>query len=418
MEIFVGTAIGYFKARAIILQLLAPQLICHDQQGISHPANEALPSFVNLYYNVGEQTDKTLWWPKLVEETIQSNPHRYTLLELFDWFGQLQTSMLCLSRTLLRMLRSATTIRATNYRREILSMTDGGTIALDWVVRDDLGDVATSNRPIVILLHGIVGDSQSEYLYLFCQELCDAGYQPVVMVARGCGGLELTSASLFAGTIAFDLYEAIHHLQERFGKTRKLFAVGYSLGAASLLTYVSLCKDRRPSGLTAAVCISPPWCFRQTILEPTFIGTFWSLLIALPLKWHFWQHVSHLRALSAEYKTISLLDVVLAPNVGVFDRICHHAYHKMDRSSITLPSADRDAAWIERGNRRYHSLEDYYHDTSPAYMVHDVDTPTLVVSAVDDPLCPHQFCPSPTTFSPHLVVVCTVYSPHFRYVHS
>eukprot|EP01031_Cornospumella_fuschlensis_P025870 gene25870-31243_t len=292
-------------------------------------------------------------------------------------------------------------------------MSDGGTIALDWVTNEN-NQLLPPSSPIVIILHGIVGDSQSEYFYDFVRTLYAHKLQPVVMVARGCGGLSLTSPSLFAGSKPFDLYECVHHLQELY-PGRKLLAIGYSLGAAALLQYVALCKYRRPSGLALAACISPPWCFKRTV-EPTAVLALWSYFIAAPLKLHYLSHHATLRRLSDEYKTIHPWKVALAATVGDFDRLCYHTYHKYDRSSIAMAGdGESNKTWIVRGQRRYSSVLEYYHDTSPCNMVGDIDTPTVVFSAEDDPLCQHQFCPESSLFSDHLVVVKSKTGGHLAF---
>eukprot|EP01039_Chlorochromonas_danica_P002806 gene2806-3060_t len=373
------------------------------------------PAYVNLYCNASEQSEDTLWWPSLVHDVIQTTEHAIHPLEVIDYFGQLQTALFSIGRHCVRLAKEVLGIRRTVYHRELVVMSDEGTIALDWVGSSGSSSSSSGHdRPLVLMLHGICGDSQAEYIYHFAEELYETGYQPVVMVARGCGGLAITSPTLFAATIPFDLYECIHHLQERFGSEQKIFAIGYSLGAASLFHYVALCKDRRPSGLSTAICVSPPWCFRQTVTQPTIIGTLWSILISLPLKLHYLSHVSELKKMSKEFNTIHLFDILFGFNTASFDRVCHHTYHKMDRSCITLATEGK-ASWIDRGHRRYHDVLDYYESTSPSGMVGDVDTPTLVISAIDDPLCIHEYCPRPRFFSPHLVVAKTFSGGHLAF---
>lgn len=292
-------------------------------------------------------------------------------------------------------------------------MSDGGTIALDWVTNEN-NRLLSPSTPIVIILHGIIGDSQSEYFYDFVRTLYAHNLQPVVLVARGCGGLTLTSPSLFAGSKPFDLYETVQHLQERY-PGRKLMAIGYSLGAAALLQYVSLCKYRCPSGLSLAACVSPPWCFKNTV-KPSLILAIWSYFIALPLKLHYLSHHSTLRRYSEEYRTIHPLQVALVADVGAFDKLCYHTYHKCDRSSIAMTGqGETSKTWIVRGQRRYSSLQEYYHDISPCNMVGDIDTPTVAFSAEDDPLCQHQLCPEPSAFSDQLVVVKSKTGGHLAF---
>lgn len=46
-----------------------------------------------------------------------------------------------------------------NYRREVLSLKDGGEVALDW-----LEDNCAKDAPIIVILPGLTGESQAEYV--------------------------------------------------------------------------------------------------------------------------------------------------------------------------------------------------------------------------------------------------------------
>jgi predicted alpha/beta-fold hydrolase len=47
------------------------------------------------------------------------------------------------------------------YRRELLTLSDGSTVALDWPQSDDS---LPADAPIVVLKHGLCGNSQSIYI--------------------------------------------------------------------------------------------------------------------------------------------------------------------------------------------------------------------------------------------------------------
>lgn len=414
MDLFVLSIVLHTRYNRLWKLSKSPHMEIHDARSDVSSITNPPSAFCNVYFKQYDSVSQnSLCLPKLVERVIGRHVHQCSLLEVMDYMGQLQTGTMFFGRNLVRICRQFLQYNCTRHLREKLVMSDGGTIALDWVT-NERSQLLAAHTPIVIILHGIVGDSQSEYFYDFVRTLYANGLQPVVLVARGCGGLELTSSSLFAGSKPFDLYESVHHLQERY-PGRKLLAIGYSLGAAALIQYVSLCRHRRASGLSLALCVSPPWCFQSTV-QPSAILAIWSLLIALPLKLHYLSHHGTLRGLSAEYKTIQPWQVALGRDVGAFDKLCYHTYHKYDRSSIAMAGeGETSKTWIVRGQRRYSSLQDYYRDTSPCGMVGDVDTPTVVFSAEDDPLCQHRFCPEPREFSDQLVVVKSKTGGHLAF---
>ncbi|CAD7013683.1 unnamed protein product [Ceratitis capitata] len=73
-----------------------------------------------------------------------------------------------------------------NYRREILTLKDGGEVALDWL-EENCGDDA----PCIIILPGLTGESQAEYIKCLVIAANNAGMRVVVFNNRGLGGIEL-----------------------------------------------------------------------------------------------------------------------------------------------------------------------------------------------------------------------------------
>ena len=70
-------------------------------------------------------------------------------------------------------------IPSTNsYSKEVLQLQDGGQVGLDWVYND--GNKIYKNeaeRPTVIYLPGITGDSESSYFFNFVKEATALGYR-------------------------------------------------------------------------------------------------------------------------------------------------------------------------------------------------------------------------------------------------
>ena len=160
----------------------------------------------------------------VVRSLVKANPYVPPLYAaVVDYHGQLQS-------VLQSFFRSLTSLSLKNiYTREILLLSDGGIIALDWI---SLRDAETSESlGIVIINHGLCGDSTSEYLVHTATKLLRKGFRVVAIVARGLGGLTLTTPSVFVGkrTGRSDLEEAIEYIHQKF-PTEKLFGLGYSLG--------------------------------------------------------------------------------------------------------------------------------------------------------------------------------------------
>jgi hypothetical protein len=167
-----------------------------------------------------------------ISKILKRHTHIPTLIELLDYHGILQTLTSVIVRNVIRAFKNFLMFTpfqqsdAFLYKREFVKMSDGGTIALDWGYSFDLlqkkkkqrssisfssdHDIAIadfSKEKIVILLHGILGNSQAEHIYFLVPQLIAAGYTPIVYIARGCDdNLPLTSDSFFSGKLANYLY--------------------------------------------------------------------------------------------------------------------------------------------------------------------------------------------------------------------
>jgi predicted alpha/beta-fold hydrolase len=176
------------------------------------------------------------------------------------------------------------------------------------------------------------------------------------MVARGCGGLQLTSQLPFSAERTSDFSEAVDLVQARYPQS-KLLAMGFSLGAGLTIKYMADYAETTP--VVGAFSVCPPWDFNLPY-SYTF-QCFWTFLLATLLKgWalpHMWQ-------LGRKYWKI-----MLAPTMFCFDDIIAPLHGFKDAYA-------------------------YYEASSPVRVMHKIQRPTLVLSAVDDPVCNVHGCPT------------------------
>lgn len=71
-------------------------------------------------------------------------------------------------------------------RRELLTLNDGGVVALDWSE-----DNCYPTSPIVIIVPGLTGSSQADYLRCILTASKNVGIRCVVFNNRGLGGIPL-----------------------------------------------------------------------------------------------------------------------------------------------------------------------------------------------------------------------------------
>lgn len=112
--------------------------------------------------------------------------------------------------------------------REILLLSDGGEIALDWALHG-----CDDNAPIVIILPGLTGGSQSEYIKFLVTAANQKRIRCVVFINRGLGGIELKTPRLYCAANCEDLSEVVNHVHKRHPHCLK-GATGISMGGLIL----------------------------------------------------------------------------------------------------------------------------------------------------------------------------------------
>lgn len=115
-----------------------------------------------------------------------------------------------------------------NLFREILKLKDGGEVALDW-----LDEGCSEDSPIIIILPGLTGESQAEYVKFLVMAANQTGMRTVVFNNRGLGGLPLRTPRLYCAANTEDLAEVVNHVHNKFPNVKKA-AAGVSMGGLIL----------------------------------------------------------------------------------------------------------------------------------------------------------------------------------------
>jgi len=241
-------------------------------------------------------------------------------------------------------------------RRERIELPDGDFLDVDWVGRDG---------PIVIVLHGLQGSAESSYARGLLRQLEARGWRGALMHFRGCSGEANRLPRSYHSGETSDVDWLARELRRREPHTR-LAAVAYSPGGNVLLKWLGESRARSP--LCAAVAVSIPFELGAAAD---------SMSAGLPRIYQ-WYLVRRLK--QAVHAKMANGSFALALSRAEVDRL--RTFREFD-DAVTAPM------------HGFESAQDYYDRCSSRRFVRDIEIPTLVLHAADDPLMIPGVIPSP-----------------------
>ncbi|NQV29800.1 MAG: alpha/beta fold hydrolase [Candidatus Marinimicrobia bacterium] len=135
------------------------------------------------------------------------------------------------------------------YKREILDLPDGDIVAADWVD----GNI---DKPLLVLIHGMEGGSESRYARLLMNECISRGWTGVVLHMRSCGGLMNRLRNYYHAGFYQDIEYFLDQLLPARGWEGTTYLAGISLGGSQVVHY--LAKGQARERVKSAVIISAP----------------------------------------------------------------------------------------------------------------------------------------------------------------
>ncbi|KAL9449445.1 hypothetical protein AB3S75_011389 [Citrus x aurantiifolia] len=258
-----------------------------------------------------------------------------------------------------------------SYRRQLFRLSDGGMIALDWLMGSTgPGDVFHANNfiskddttPIAIVIPGLTSDSAASYIRHLVFNTAKHGWNVVVSNHRGLGGVSITSDCFYNAGWTEDAREVIGYLHHEYPKA-PLFAIGTSIGANILVKYLGEEGEKTPVAGAAAIC--SPW---DLLIGDRFIGR--RLIQKL-----------YDRAL-----TIGLQDYAQLHEPR-YSRLANWEGIKKSRS---IRDFDSHATCLVG---KFETVDTYYRNCSSSTYVGNVSIPLLCISSLDDPVCTVEAIP-------------------------
>jgi predicted alpha/beta-fold hydrolase len=134
------------------------------------------------------------------------------------------------------------------YERERLELTDGDFLDLDWM--------RGHQDKLVIISHGLEGNSQRHYSKGVAHYFYQRGWDALAWNCRGCSGEMNRLPRFYHHGATEDIAAVIDHAIQK--KYTQIALVGFSMGGSMSLKYIGERKDKLPPEIKSTVVFSVP----------------------------------------------------------------------------------------------------------------------------------------------------------------
>ncbi len=250
-----------------------------------------------------------------------------------------------------------------DYRRERWELPDGDFLDLDWVDNPD-------SAPLVVLFHGLEGNSGGFYALALMDAVKQRGWRGVVVHFRGCSGEPNRLPRAYFASDSADIGYILNRLRST-NEGVPMYATGVSLGGNALLKWLGEQGEQAVGVIDAAVAVSAPVDLTATghNLDKGFNRYFYT--------------ANFLRTLKK--KALQKLDAYPT----LYDR------KKVEAISTLYQFDDLVTAPLHG----YKDADDYWRRASSKPGLVNIALPTLLINARDDPFMPGDALPTPDQVS-------------------
>lgn len=214
-----------------------------------------------------------------------------------------------------------------------------------------------NGKPVVVLFHGLEGNSRRFYITQLADHLITRGFSVVAMNFRSCGSEMNKQRRFYHSGETEDLETLFTWIQKTFTAS-EIYAAGFSLGGSALLNFLKKHGTHHP--LRAAATISTPFDLKSGSinLEKGF-NRIYSILFLQTL----------VQKLEEKQQYFPDLPGFKGSTIYEFD------------DQVTGPI------------HGFENAEDYYHRCSSGFFIDQIQTNTLVIHSQQDPMCPFKWTP-------------------------
>ncbi len=212
-----------------------------------------------------------------------------------------------------------------------------------------------ATRPTAIIVHGLEGSSNSQYVIGNANKLWRSGANIIRMNMRNCGATEHLTPTLYHSGLSGDVLAVMRFFISRYG-LESISLIGYSMGGNLVLKLAGELDDNPLTQLHSVIAVSP-----ALDLGPSADALHRPINRAYELKF--------LRALLRRFRR----------KASLFPR----AYDANQATGIhSMRDFDHRITALYSG---FTSADDYYFRAAAARVIDRITVPTLLINALDDP---------------------------------
>jgi hypothetical protein len=247
------------------------------------------------------------------------------------------------------------------------NLNDGDFVELTWTQKTNKVD---PSKPIVIVLHGLEGSFESFYASRMLNAVHNQGWTGVLMHFRNCGKKANRKATSYHSGQTADVHELIKYLRHQFPST-SISAVGFSLGGNVLAKYLG---EEPDNDLTAGVVVSAPLELEEcaNTMEVGFAKVYQKYLVD-------------------KLKNSTLKKIDSLPNSTEIP---------IDEEALSALVKLRDFdEHVTAPLNGFDNAKDYYQKSSAKQFLVNINKPTLIIHAKDDPFMNEKVIPKQSELS-------------------
>ena len=248
-----------------------------------------------------------------------------------------------------------------------------------------------AQRPTAIIVHGLEGSSESQYVVGNANKLWRAGANVIRMNMRNCGGPNYAMARLTPTLYHSGLSDDVDAVMRFFltrERLRSISLIGYSMGGNLVLKLAGELADAAPPQLHSVIGVSPA----------IDLGPSATALHRPENRVYEWKF---LRALLRRFRhKVRLFPRVYDPNRAVGVR--------------SLRDFDDRITALYSG---FASAEDYYFRAAAARVIQRIAVPALILHSLDDPfvvITPETL--AQIDANPHITLIQTAHGGHCAFL--